>query len=182
MSSRISFKSRIAGYLYLVADEIWDILETMLSLVPTGFGCMVRGLFVGFLAKGGHVPYIRRNCHIFRPWKMKIGKNISLGRFSSINAVGGIEFGDNVRVGPGVMISTLNHRFENKKVPIVKQGAKYGKVVIGSDVWVGGNASIMAGINIGEGAVIAAGAVVTHHVEAYTVVAGVPARKIKTRL
>jgi acetyltransferase-like isoleucine patch superfamily enzyme len=53
---------------------------------------------------------------------------------------------------------------------------------IGNDVWIGANSTILKGVNIGDGAVIAAGAVVTKDVGAYTIVAGVPARKIGERI
>jgi phosphonate metabolism protein (transferase hexapeptide repeat family) len=58
---------------------------------------------------------------------------------------------------------------------------KERSVIIGNDVWIGHNATIMPGVSIGNGAVIGAGAVVTHDVEAYSVVAGVPAKRIKIR-
>ena len=55
------------------------------------------------------------------------------------------------------------------------------KVVIGNDVWIGHNAIIMPGVTIGDGAIVGSGAVVTHKVEPYTVVVGVPAKPIKKR-
>lgn len=66
-------------------------------------------------------------------------------------------------------------------MPIVAQGLEIKSVVIGNDVWIGAHAVILAGVAIGDGSVIAAGAVVTKDVAPYSVVAGVPARVIKKR-
>ena len=89
---------------------------------------------------------------------------------------GGISIGDDVLIGHNTVIATLNH---------VEDPDKRGDMVpapvrIGDKVWIGANATILPGVTVGEGAVIAAGAVVTKDVAPRTVVAGVPARMIKT--
>jgi len=65
---------------------------------------------------------------------------------------------------------------------INQQGHTLKPIVIHDDVWIGGGAIILAGITIGQGAVVAAGAVVTKNVEPYTIVGGVPAKRIKERI
>jgi len=65
--------------------------------------------------------------------------------------------------------------------PLFNESIDRGDIVIEHDVWIGRNCTIMGGITIGTGAIIAAGAVVTHHVEPYTIVGGVPARPIRKR-
>ena len=92
-------------------DEVWDFFETILSLIPTKIGIYIREFIIGLVSKGNGFPVVRRNCHIFRPWRLKVGKNVSIGRFCSINCVGAITLSDKVRIGPGVMITTLKHNY-----------------------------------------------------------------------
>ena len=88
-------------------------------------------------------------------------------------SIGGIEFGNNVQIGPHVTIVTDNHDLANRYV------LKCRKVVIGNNVWIGAGVNIMPGVHIGDNAVIAGGAVVTRDVPANTVVGGNPAKVIK---
>lgn len=99
------------------------------------------------------------------------------------SAKGGIEIGDNVLFGPKTIIWTYNHEYE--KGDLIPYGSpKYDrlqKVVIESNVWIGLGATIMPGVRVGEGAVVAAGSVVTKDVPPMTVVAGNPAKIVKER-
>jgi maltose O-acetyltransferase len=107
---------------------------------------------------------------------------ISIGRQSVINQQccldgrGGLAIGDNVNISPGVWILTDAHDLHD---PLFRE--ILAPVTIGDHVWIGSRAMILPGVTVGEGAVVAAGAVVTRNVERYTVVAGVPARQIGTR-
>ncbi|GAB6077205.1 hypothetical protein JCM12825_20830 [Desulfurobacterium crinifex] len=112
---------------------------------------------------------------------LKIGNNVGINHYSYIGAMGEIIIGDNVIMGPGVRILSENHNFDRLDIPIKYQGVTKKKTVIGNDVWIGTNACILAGVKIGDGCVIAAGAVVTKDIEPYSVVAGVPAKIIKKR-
>lgn len=89
---------------------------------------------------------------------------------------GGIEFGDGCLIGHQVVIATLNHDLS----PNSRGSMTPAKVTLGKNVWVGAHATILPGVTVGDNAVIAAGAVVTKDVPANTVVAGVPAKIIKT--
>lgn len=165
----------------ILFDELWDIAETFLSVLPTKIGCVIRGIVVGLLSKKFNIPNIRRNCHIFRPWNLHVGRNVGIGRNSIINCVGSVSLGDNVRLGPNIMISTLNHNYYLLDKPIAKQGARISPVIINDDVWIGANVSILTGITIGKGVVIGAGSVVTKDIPPYAIAAGVPAKVIKLR-
>lgn len=118
---------------------------------------------------------------MFPPFYTECGINITVGKNVFINACckfqdqGGIEIGNNVLIGHGVTIATLNHDItpENRVSMIAK------KVKIGSDVWIGSNCVILPGITIGDGAIIGAGSVVTKNVSKNTIVAGNPAKVIK---
>lgn len=80
-------------------------------------------------------------------------------RGTYINAFGGLKFGDNVNIGPNVIISTVNHdKYDDRK-----QGVKRG-ITIGSNVWIGGNCTITAGVTIGDNVTIGAGCVIRNDV------------------
>ena len=114
-------------------------------------------------------------------------ENISIGDGTAINnrtilsGRGGITIGDNVLVGYETIIMTSTWNFQDPEVPVKLQGMTTKPVVIGNDVWLGARVIIVPGVTIGDGAVVGAGAVVTKDVPPYTVVAGVPARKIGLR-
>ena len=85
-------------------------------------------------------------------------------------------------MGTDVTIITRNHRFDRTDIPMMEQGFEEERpVYIGNDVWIGDRALILPGVHIGDGSIIAAGAVVTKDVPPYSIVAGVPARKIRDR-
>ena len=86
-------------------------------------------------------------------------------------------------MAPDVVIYTVNHRTDRVDVPIKYQGNTEQKpVIIGNGVWIGHGAFILPGVKIGEGAVVAARAVVTKDVPAFSIVAGNPAKEVKSRL
>lgn len=132
------------------------------------------------------------NCSI-SPGAMVQG-NVQMGENSSIQSycivtgygttedkLGSITIGNNVRIAPHVMMLGGNHVFDDVTKPIREQGLVRKSIVIEDDCWIAGRANIMAGVRIGTGSVVAAGAVVTKDVPPYSVVAGVPAKVIKTR-
>lgn len=94
---------------------------------------------------------------------------------------GPLVIGNNVMMGPDVVILTHSHNIDRFDVPMGQQGSWVRKVTIGNDVWIGMRSIIMPGITIGDGAIIGAGAVVTKDVPDYAVVGGVPARIIRFR-
>ena len=106
---------------------------------------------------------------------IKIGKNVFINSGCCFQDQGGIELGDGCLIGHQVVIATLNH----DPSPSRRGGMIPAKVVIGRDVWVGSHATILPGVTIGDGAIVAAGAVVTKDVPPNAVVAGVPAKVIK---
>jgi acetyltransferase-like isoleucine patch superfamily enzyme len=94
----------------------------------------------------------------------------------------GVEIGPYTMLGPGVKVVGNDHIFDLAgRAAIFSGRPPFKRTKIGSDVWIGANAIIMAGINIDDGAIIAAGSVVTRDVGAFTVVGGVPARFIRKR-
>jgi acetyltransferase-like isoleucine patch superfamily enzyme len=127
-----------------------------------------------------------------------LGKNSTIEDFSVVNnGMGAVLIGDNTRVGisnvligpiqignhviiaQNVVMSGLNHGYEDIKTPIRMQPCTTAKISIGNDSWIGANSVITAGVTIGKHAVVAAGSVVTKSVPDYSIVAGNPARIIK---
>lgn len=112
---------------------------------------------------------------------IRIGDYSAVGAQSFLGGQGGIQIGSNVIMGAGVRIFSENHNYEGPDVPIRKQGERRDRVIVEDNCWVGAGATILAGARIGTGSIVAACAVVTRDVPPYSVVAGVPARVIKSR-
>lgn len=118
---------------------------------------------------------------VFPPFYTDFGRNIHVGRGVFINACchfqdhGGVTIGDGSQVGHNVVFATLNHGIEPER----RKYTVPAPIIVGKNVWIGSNSTILSGVTIGDNAIVAAGAVVTHDVPANTIVGGVPARKIK---
>lgn len=113
---------------------------------------------------------------------IKIGDNFSLNPFSIIYGHGGVLIGDNVLIAAHVVIVSANHRFDLIDSPIRNQGETRQGIIIEDDVWIGAGAKILDGSVIKKGCVIGANAVFRGTSEPFGVYAGVPAKKIKTRI
>ena len=111
---------------------------------------------------------------IIRPNSMFFGE-------TSIDMKTSIEIEDDVMMGPGVQIHVNNHKFEKRNIPLIEQGYYPDEsVLLKKGCWIGANAIILKGVTIGENAVVGAGSIVTRSVDDYNVVAGNPAKVIKT--
>lgn len=111
---------------------------------------------------------------------------VSLGDYSGIGVNARINgtctIGHHVMMGTDVVIITRNHAFDRTDIPMMEQGFEEERpVVIGNDVWICDRVIILPGVTVGDGSILAAGAVVTHDVPAYSIVGGIPGRVIKTR-
>lgn len=119
---------------------------------------------------------------VFPPLYSDFGKNITLGKRIFINSgckfqdQGGVTIGDDCLIGHSVMIATLNHDLS----PSRRADMHPAPVVIGSNVWIGSNATILPGVTIGDNAVVAAASVVTKDVPANAIVVGSPARVVRS--
>lgn len=115
------------------------------------------------------------------------GKGISIGHRTGISAraylagQGGITIGNDVIMGPNVQIFSENHEFSDLSLTIKDQGITKQAVVIGNNCWLGGGSTILAGVTIGDGCVVAAGSVVTKSFPENSVIAGIPAKMVKNR-
>ena len=113
--------------------------------------------------------------------EMVIGNDTWIGQFCYINSAGGVEIGSRVGIGPAVKIMSSKHGEEGRDVPVLMCELEFAKVTIADDCDIGMGAVVLPGVTVGRGSIVGAGAVVTRDVQPYTVVAGVPARKIRER-
>jgi len=111
-----------------------------------------------------------------------VGDHTYFGELNNIRVAGITRIGAKCLISQGVSIIGSNHSFDSG-IPITEQPSRTDKlgVVIEDDVWIGTNATILPGVTIGRGAVVAAGSVVTADVPPGAIVAGVPARVVRTR-
>jgi len=110
-----------------------------------------------------------------------MGDRVSINRDCTIHAGGGVSIGNDVLIGPKVVIYSQNHVFQSFDKPINEQGYDFRKVVIEDDVWIASGAMIMPGCRIGRGAVIGAGTVVRGTIPELAVVLGNPGTIVKFR-
>lgn len=108
---------------------------------------------------------------------LHIGHHTRIGLHNTL--IGPVSIGNHVNLAQGVVVSGLNHNFQDITKRIDEQGVSTSPITICDDVWIGANSVITAGVTIGRHSVVAAGSVVTKDVPEYTVVAGSPARVIK---
>lgn len=107
-----------------------------------------------------------------------IGDHTRIGLHNTI--IGPVDIGSHVNLAQGITVSALNHNFSDTNKRIDEQGVSTNQVTIEDDVWIGANAVILPGVTIGEHCVVAAGAVVTKDVPPHSLVAGAPAKVIKS--
>lgn len=133
--------------------------------IRLGRGVVIRE-YVYLHAYGGHIF---------------LDSGSSVGPYSLIYGNGGVKIGKNVMIANHCSIVAFNHVFERTDIPMALQGHSELGIEIGDDVWIGAHANILDGAKIGNGAIIAAGAVVTGDVPPGAIVGGVPAKLIKNR-
>ena len=116
--------------------------------------------------------------------QLEIGNNVSLGEYSHITCANKIIIGNGVLTGRFVLITDNSHGLSTKDVadmaPLTREVHSNGHVYIGDNVWIGDKVTILPNVTIGNGCIIAANAVVTKDIPAYSVAAGIPAKVIKT--
>ncbi len=113
---------------------------------------------------------------------IRIGDNCNINPYTVIYGHGsGTIIGNNVLIAAHCVIIPANHIFSTPEIPIRMQGLDSNGIVIEDDVWLGAGVKVLNGVRIGRGSIIAAGAVVTKSVQPYSIMAGVPAIKIRSR-
>lgn len=183
-----TYKKRMNGwyvrlYSFWIKQAIPNIAKSA-KILPD---CTLKG--GEYIQMGEYTKFGRHG--ILTAWKLNenntpqitIGSRCNFGDFNHITASNSIVIGDDVLTGRWVTITDNNHgsiTHEHLSMPPLKRPVvSKGPVEIGNRVWIGDKATILSGVKIGEGAVVAANAVVTKDVPAFSMVAGNPAKIIK---
>ena len=127
---------------------------------------------------GNHSVIESFSCIINAVGDVIIGDYTRVGLHNTV--IGPVSIGSHVNLAQGITVTALNHNFDDAGKRIDEQGISTQQVTIEDDVWIGANAVILPGVTVGRHSVVAAGAVVTKDVQPYTLVAGVPAKTIKS--
>lgn len=187
---RYNFHNRLKGY-YNLIYSIWIQLE-LKEAKNTYFHSPFKLLGGNYISVGRKTSF-GKYCvltawdkyegELFMP-KISIGKECSFGEYNHITSINKISIGNNVLTGRWVTITDNSHGKTDlislKKPPIKRRLFSKGEVVIGDNVWIGDKVTILPGVHIGEGSIVAANAVVTKNIPAFSLVAGNPAKIIKT--
>lgn len=167
----------------LIYTQLEPCLFWLINGLPAFPGFFLRHLLCKFLFKelSGFV-WLQPRVEIVNANKIRCGSNVAINTGSYINGIGGIVFGNFVLIGSNVTISSGKHPIDGDGPEIFQRQSIPSEIVIEDGVWIGAGAVIIPGIRLGRGCVVGANSVVTKSTEAYSVNAGVPARKLRSRI
>lgn len=129
----------------------------------------------------GKNTQIMRGVEIIHPHRVSIGRDVYIGKNCAFYGYEEIFIGDNSLIARDTILLTRSHIFSQTDIPIRQQGYTSAPIIIADDVWIGARTTILPGVTIGRGSVIAAGSIVNKSVPEFTIVGGVPAKIIRQR-
>jgi acetyltransferase-like isoleucine patch superfamily enzyme len=161
-----------------VSDLIFRTCSEALAIVPYFPGVIVRYEFYRFALRRCGRNVLIESGAVFIYRDIAIGSHVLIGRYSIVHHC---DIGDYVLIGERctLLSGSRQHEMTRTDVPMALQGGQRRRIAIDNDCWIGSHAVLMDDVH--QGAVVAAGAVVTQPVESYTIVGGVPARPIGRR-
>lgn len=161
----------------------YEFLQTLLFSLPRYRTInWLKARFLGLMgAQIGRRPVFYPGVWIAPGRGLSAGDDVDFALGVLITTGGGVSIGSRVLIGYRTQILSTNHLIPDQPQRIFGNGHSRSPVNIGSDVWIGANCIILPGISIGEGAVVAAGSVVTKDVPPFAIVGGNPARLIRNR-
>ena len=180
MPNIVRFISTYRTRLPLLVLEGWLMWPVRSLPGALGFACrhVVLKLVTRRLAG---ICFVYPNVWISHAYGLEVGKGFSINTGAQIDARGGLAIGDDVMVGPNVVIATSDHDITASHKPMNSKDHVLKPVKIGNNVWIAANVVITGGVSISDGAVIASGAVVTSDIPLNAVAAGIPAKVISYR-
>jgi acetyltransferase-like isoleucine patch superfamily enzyme len=114
--------------------------------------------------------------------RLTLGEKVVMGRDNVVNSYLDVEIGGASILADWIYVTDFDHRFDRLDIPIKDQGIVKSPVRVGRDVWIGEKASILRGVDVGDGSVIASHCLVNRDIPPFSVAVGVPARVIRSRL
>lgn len=157
---------------------VWFILLITAWLPDNKYAFKLRGaLLRPFIKKCGKNFQVGKDVTLLNTFNLEIGDNVYLAKGGWYNALGTLRIGDEVVCAPYIVISTLQHVFNNGSVRFA--GSISAEVNIGRGTWIASHSSVKCGVNIGKSCLIASNASVVKDVEHNSIVGGVPAKFIK---
>lgn len=159
-----------------VLRVLWAFGKLLFRCVPRPFYAPRRAILRCFGAKVGRKVNMANTANIYFPWNLEIGDWASIGDQAIIYNLGKVAVGEKATVSQGAHLCAGTHDFTDPSTPLLTPPIR-----IGSEAWVCADAFVAPGVEVGEGAVVGARAVVVKDVEPWTVVAGNPAKFIKKR-
>lgn len=177
---------RVRARIYRLIDlgsPLWHRTQERLGRLSSVDGHMYRRATFYEITMG-LAPGIRRVyplVHFNYPENVTLGRGVVLNRGVFVHAPAMISIGEGCLIGPYAVINSGDHEFADRSRPIRGQGHRVAPITIHDDVWIGAHVVVLRGVSIGQGAVVAAGAVVTEDVDPFTIVGGVPARHLGSR-
>jgi len=178
--------SRLSKFGVLKSFYVFLYYALATHLPSTSFpgGTLAQGFRV-FLARkmlkhaGGGLR-VARKADIASGARISLGDNCGLSE--GLKVIGDVHVGNDLMLGPGVVMISYNHEYSDTTKPMRVQGVSMSRpITIGDDVWIGMRAMIMPGVAIGSHSIVAAGSVVTRDVPEWSIVGGNPAKIIKYR-
>lgn len=168
------------NFLYAGFIAVPAVIDFYISLKY--FAARLRSTMFGLrLGNFGKHIFVMKGVSFENYRKMRIGKWVFINQHTVFSTPMGMKIGDFVMIGPYCLFASVHHKFDGYRLPMLLQKPVIKPIVIEDDVWIGAKATVLGGVTIGRGAIIAAGAVVNKDVEPYSIVGGVPAKHIKYR-
>lgn len=150
--------------------------------VPTRRAAPLRRRLLRFVgAQVGNEVRVGPGVRLIAPQGLVIGDRTRIARDACIDARAGVEIGPNTMIGFESVILSETHRFDDPDRPARDQGMEGRPVRIGANAWLGARVFVLPGRNVGDGAIVGAGSIVTRDVDDGTIVAGNPASLIRKR-
>lgn len=163
---------------YLLFHSVYGLVKYLPMLGGDVFRYAVLKLFLRRI--DGWV-WFRDNVTVWFPEGVSVGSGSMVGENCFLDGFGGLRIGRNVLIAHNSSLIAEDHGYATRRIPIRRQPKTPGPIVVEDDVWIGCGVRVLKGVTIGQGAIIAAGAVVTKDVPPFAIVGGIPGRVLAMR-
>lgn len=186
--SKVSFRRKLKiffrclGYKLTFADRRWSKISSKLFLLPGEEGQILRRIFYRKYFKHiGSDVKIGPSVRFVFPEKISLFDDVRINENCYLNGYAEIKIKERVLIGPFTMIHSANHVIPKDRKAIFNSGYEGKMIVLEKDSLISAHCSVLAGVKIGEGSVLGAGAVATGNIPSFGIYGGIPAKLIKNR-